>query len=266
MNNEGTPLPLYTTSFNPAKLSERSLNIILFIFGNGGATFSEIVKEMNKPKDYTKRYVYNLRNYGLISKTFHTWTLTREGMKVLELFYKDKQAKGYYKNQSVKHDGQVSLSFTKFHTINNIIINKEEINKINNQIFHIIEDKLNKPLTGRSKEVVGRLFAHALETGGEKSIIFVREKKNEKFRNGNNYVPSLVVAEKFFNFNDFYEFQNVFASLANKGIAYLYIDRQRDFVKVGIKKYLYDTLATYFPELKLVMRTRPKKVMRIGAN
>jgi len=268
--NENTPISVSTTSFNPSKLSDTSLNIISFIYEHGGATLTEIVNGMNKPKDYVKRYVYNLRNYGLISKIVHQWTLTQEGMRVLELFYKEKQGKRYYKNQSVKHVEQVSPSFTKFHTINNIIGNKEEIDSKLNQIFHIIETKLNKHLTGSEKEVVGKLFSHALENGGEKSIIFTPEKKNNGklplLNNNNNYTPSLVVAERFFNFNDFREFQSVLSGLRNKGIAYLYIDRKMDFVKIGIKKSFYDTLAVYFPDLELIMRTRPRKVMRIDTD
>jgi hypothetical protein len=170
----------------------------------------------------------------------------------------------------VKHVEQVSPSFTKFHTINNIIRNKEEIDSKLNQIFHIIENKLNKHLTGNEKEVVGKLFSHALENGGEKSIIFTPEKKNNGklplLNNDNSYTPSLVVAERFFNFNDFREFQSVLSGLRNKGIAYLYIDRKMDFVKIGIKKSFYDTLAVYFPDLELIMRTRPRKVMRIDTD
>jgi len=268
MNNEGTPLSLYTTSFNPAKLSKTSLEIMSFISQNEGATLSEIVEKTRMPKDYVKVYVYRLRNYGLISKVVHTWNITQEGMKVLSLFYKDRQEKNYYRNQNVTQPVHVLPSVTKCYTLNNIIMNKEEINNKINEICHILESKLNKPLLGSEKEVVKKLFTHALETGGEKSIIFTPEKLNKgKLPVGsNNYVPSLVVAERFFNFNDFREFQNVLSSLNNKGIAYLFIDKKMDFVKVGIKKYLYDTLAVNFPELKLVMRTRPKKVMRVGSD
>jgi DNA-binding MarR family transcriptional regulator len=264
--SEETPSSLYTTSFNPSKLSELSLNIIAFIYENGGATTTEISNMFQKPRDYIKRYVYNLRNYGLISKILHTWTLTSEGMKVLELFYKEKQVKKYYKKQRVKDVERALPTFTSFHTINNIIISKEEINNKTNQILHILENKLSKPLSSSEKEVVKKLFAHSLETGGEKSLKFSAQRINNGkslLGSNSNYLPSVVVAERFFNFNDFREFQSVFTSLANKGIAYLYIDKKLEYTKVGIKKYLYDTLAVYYPELGLVMRTHPKKVMRI---
>jgi len=79
-----------TTSFNPAKLSKTSLEIISFIYENGGATTTEIANKIGKPKNYLTRYIYNLKRLGLISKILKTWTLTKSGMSVLELISKEK--------------------------------------------------------------------------------------------------------------------------------------------------------------------------------
>ncbi|MGC9203327.1 MAG: hypothetical protein ACP5HX_11755, partial [Thermoproteota archaeon] len=153
-----------TTSFNPSKLSDTSLNIISFIYENGGATTKNVCDFIEKPKSYVVRYLYNLRNYGLISKILKEWTLTKKGMEVLELLYKEKQAKKYYKNESMKHTAQVSPPFNKFHTINNIIRSKEEIINKTNQILHILSNKIGIRLDNSKEVVVRKLFAHSYES------------------------------------------------------------------------------------------------------
>ncbi|MGC9203338.1 MAG: hypothetical protein ACP5HX_11810, partial [Thermoproteota archaeon] len=147
-----------TTSFNPSKLSDISLNIIAFIFENGGAKMKEVSEFLEKPLNYTKQYLYRLQNYGLISKIFKEWILTKKGVEVLELFYKEKQMKKYYKKSSVTHTAQVLPSVTMCYTINNIIRNNEEIMNKTNQICYILSNKIGIRLDNSKEVVVRKLF------------------------------------------------------------------------------------------------------------
>ncbi|MGC8578199.1 MAG: hypothetical protein ACP5M7_09460 [Thermoproteota archaeon] len=246
-----------TTSFNPSKLSDTSLNIISFIYENGGATTKNVCDFIEKPKSYVVRYLYNLRNYGLISKILKEWTLTKKGMEVLELLYKEKQAKKYYKNESMKHTAQVSPPFNKFHTINNIIRSKEEIINKTNQILHILSNKIGIQLDNSKEVVVRKLFAHSYESLGQKAIRF-----EAPYKNG-SYLSPLLEASKFFGV-EFKELAKAINELVNSNVLYYYEDKKGRFCKIGIKKVLYDTLAMYYPELELPMLTRAKKVMRLG--
>jgi len=80
-----------TTSSLPKWLSGTSINIISFIFENGGATSKEIAEFLEKPMNNITPYVYRLQKCGLISKTFRRWFLTEEGVKFLELLRKKRE-------------------------------------------------------------------------------------------------------------------------------------------------------------------------------
>jgi len=258
-----------TTSFNPAKLSDRSLDIISFIFENGGATTSELVKRVQEKwgalKNTTVRHVYNLRNYGLITKIFRTWILTEKGVEVYELFYKEQLMKERYKKQSMYQAvgklHQVTSSYSKLHTINNIIENKEEINNKTNQILHIIQDKLRVTLSESEVVVVRKLFEHAYETYGQKFVAFY---ESPAPHNPAIKTPATYEAEDYFGFRRSSDFINALSSLRNKGLIYFFIGKKGKFVKIGILKYLYDSLAVSYPELGLVLREEPKEVMTIA--
>jgi hypothetical protein len=258
-----------TTSFNPAKLSDRSLDIISFIFENGGATTSELVKRVQEKwgalKNTTVRHVYNLRNYGLITKFFRTWILTEKGVEVYELFCLEQRIKEHYKKQSmyqvVGKLHQVTYSYSKLHTINNIIENNGNNNNKTNQILHIIKDKMGVQLLTDEEVVVSKLFDHAISSLGQKSVEF--RQKPSPHNSAIKTSPTLEAME-FFGFNNESKFVEALVGLRNKGIIYFFIGKKDKFVKVGILKYIYDSIAVNFPELGLVLREEPKRVMKIG--
>jgi len=248
-HTKASPNTHTTTSVNPNKLSIISMNIISFIFENGGATISEVCEFLGKPKNYVSRYLYNLRNYGLVSKIYREWSLTNEGVKVLELFYKTKMAKKYYKNKGMKDSEAFSSSFIKFHTIKNKTNKEEEIKKKVEDLFYILENKMQISFSFEEEVVVRELLAHSLKTG-MKYMLFPSEGLNPK---SGLVLSPLHSVGRYFGM-DVATIGKVITNLCNKGVIY-YIETRNSMGmtgKIGIKKDLYDYLVNKQFELSVI--------------
>jgi len=107
----------------PRWLSDTSCSILFFIYENNGAKMSEIARFLGVSLNYVSRYLYNLRNYGLLSKCFREWQITQKGLKVLEIYNKQKS---YKKSNTKLYETSTSESFIKFRSLNNIIDNNKQ--------------------------------------------------------------------------------------------------------------------------------------------
>jgi len=73
---------LSTTTTSFSKIRGFSIDLLFLLKGRGLRTI-EVVGETGKYHHYVSRYLYNLRNYGLVSKEGSFWNLTSEGSQLI---------------------------------------------------------------------------------------------------------------------------------------------------------------------------------------
>jgi len=155
-----------TTTTAPSNLARmRGFTItLLFCLENNEMTLGDIVEITGKYSQYVQRYLYNMRNYGLLQKEGPYWKLTDIGSSFLEYL---KSLDNIIYNIPL-YKKEIRKKYER---------NKKEIRKLGPKSPRQISIKLwlaNSDLNGAEKEVVEVLVDHYNRTGSK--FILVRDR------------------------------------------------------------------------------------------
>jgi len=214
------PLLSTTTSFSRI----RGFSIILLrLLNNHPLRTSEIIEITQKNFHYVIRYLYNLRNYGLIDRNEDFWFLTDLGDSFISYFI------SYLKSR--KNNERIMKECRK----NNERKNSKKEERRNKTTFTSLEIPKSRQInlslwmkeTNRDeieKEVVEVLIDHYNKTGSK----FIMVKDQYEFAEKLQVNPS--------------DLPKALKNLRQDGIIYVFKDRTFNAWKIGIKKNFLELL------------------------
>ena len=197
-----------TTSFTISKVRGFSITL-LSVLKEGMMSTNNLCEITGKYPQYVNRYLYNLRNYGMVEKNGSLWKITELGLAFLS--YIDK-TKTYYKHNKKE--------IRKKEERNKKVIRKKKDQRRTIQTsFEIWLKNYHRSLHDAEKVVVEVLLDHYQKTGSK--FIYCQP---------NVYA----IAEKFGIRPD--QVNQVLMNLKQDHIVYHMHDRSHNAVKIGLYK------------------------------
>jgi len=197
-----------TTSFNISKIRGFSITLLQAL-KEGMMTANNLCEITGKYPQYVNRYLYNLRNYGMVKKNGSFWEITELGLAFLSYINKTKT---YYKYDKKDIRG-------KYENDKKIIRKIEDQRRTIQTSFEIWLKNYHRSLHDAEKVVVEVLLDHYQKTGSK--FIYCQP---------NVYA----IAEKFGIRPD--QVNQVLMNLKQDHIVYHMHDRSHNAVKIGLYK------------------------------